>query len=126
MHPKEGRPGILEVQSGLLDLKGEVCVDLTAWVEVLKLDDLLGVMVLERLFSRLRRRWYWVCHLPMFSNTFVDGAYRNAQSPWGRAGLSSGLQHKVDQDKFWAQVIIEVARLALREGLISLSSGLPR
>ena len=117
MHPREGRPGILLLQQGLLDLKGEVGHLVSAWSEDVRMDELLDVMVVERLFSRLRRRWYWICHLTMFLDTFADDYYRDSSSPWGRPGLGSEMQHKVDQDNYIAQVIIEIARLAVREGL---------
>eukprot|EP00959_Pyramimonas_sp_CCMP1952_P132036 2760711-Pyramimonas_sp.AAC.1 len=63
MHPHEGRPGILALQQGLLDLKGELGHQVGAWIEDVRMEELLNVMMAERLFSRLRRRWHWICHL---------------------------------------------------------------
>ena len=56
MYPKEGRPGILDLSHGLLDLKGGLGHLVSAWIELVHLEELVDVSVVERILSRLKRR----------------------------------------------------------------------
>eukprot|EP00959_Pyramimonas_sp_CCMP1952_P105041 2195581-Pyramimonas_sp.AAC.1 len=45
MHPREGRPGILTLPQGTPELKGEIGHQVTAWMEDVRVEELVDVVV---------------------------------------------------------------------------------